>query len=161
MQRIRKKIERSETDYGELTRNILRNKHMWFLHILVWIVEVHSKFLNKYKCFDTLLDLLIENQHRAVKTKNVKFTHKKVVGSYNHRKTINLYCYILTARHDKPVGSFIDHKGKTYYQYHMFSMWENSRLVTFFPYGEGYEYEDKEWTKLPKTSKICALPVRQ
>ena len=31
----------------------------------------------------------------------------------------------------------------------MLSMWENSRLVTFFPYGKGYEYEDKEWTKLP------------
>ena len=126
--------------------------------MLVWIAEVCSKFLNQYKCFDKLFDLIVENQHGAVKTRNVKFSHKKVVASFNRRKVINFYCYILTSRHDRPVRSFIDRKGRTYYQYHMLSMWENSHLVSFFPYGEGYKYEDKEWTKLPKQARYVLYP---
>ena len=126
--------------------------------MLVWISEVHSKFLNEYKCFDKLFDLIVENQHRAVKTRNVRFTHKKIVANFNHRKVINFYCYVLTTRHDRPVRSFIDCKGRTYYQYYTVSMWENSHLVSFFPYGEGYEHEHKEWANLPKHTRYVFYP---
>ena len=37
-------------------------------------------------------------------------------------------------------------------------MWKNSHLVTFFPFGEGYKYEDKEWTKLLEQERYVLYP---
>ena len=88
----------------------------------------------------------------------MKFSHKKVVASFNHRKVINFYCYFLTARHDRPVGSFIDRKGRTYYQYHMLSMWENSHLVSFFLMVRDMNMKSKNGQSSPKQARYVLYP---